>query len=152
MAVTTGPPVSTESPQHERSTEYSSVLVRGDVVFPLIFHSIQDEIPSASQPLITRLYQIWLVLAGTLVVNMVACICILASGSSNGGSDLGSSIGYVVRPPGYIARTLLRRVSTKLSDPYYAFVFLAMVPVGDCPQFPIESSLIRLLVLSIMAT
>ncbi|KAJ2982658.1 hypothetical protein NUW54_g10721 [Trametes sanguinea] len=65
-------------------------------VFPLIFHSIQDEIPQASQPLITRLYQLWLVLAGTLVVNMVACICILASGSSNGGSDLGSSIGYVV--------------------------------------------------------
>ncbi|KAL7283413.1 hypothetical protein ACG7TL_002843 [Trametes sanguinea] len=61
--------------------------------FPLIFHSIQDEIPQASQPLITRLYQLWLVLAGTLVVNMVACICILASGSSNGGSDLGSSIG-----------------------------------------------------------
>ncbi|EJF65884.1 scamp-domain-containing protein [Dichomitus squalens LYAD-421 SS1] len=64
--------------------------------FPLLFHSIRDEIPEASQQLITRLYQIWLVLAGTLVVNMVACICILASGSSNGGSDLGSSIGYVI--------------------------------------------------------
>ncbi|RPD66166.1 scamp-domain-containing protein [Lentinus tigrinus ALCF2SS1-7] len=64
--------------------------------FPLIFHSIKDEIPQASQPLITRLYQLWLVLAGTLIVNMVACICILASGSSNGGSDLGSSIGYVI--------------------------------------------------------
>ena len=43
--------------------------------------------------MITRLYQLWLVLAGTLVVNMVACICILISGSPNGGSDLGSSIG-----------------------------------------------------------
>lgn len=64
-------------------------------VYPLIFHSIPDEIPQASQPLITRLYQLWLVLLGTLVVNMVACICILASGASNGGSDLGSSIGYV---------------------------------------------------------
>lgn len=64
--------------------------------FPLVFHSIRDEIPSASQSLITRLYQLWLVLAGTLIVNMVACICILASGSSNGGSDLGSSIGYVI--------------------------------------------------------
>ncbi|KAI0721062.1 scamp family-domain-containing protein [Cerioporus squamosus] len=73
-------------------------LFRGEVVgfFPLIFHSIQDEIPQASQPLITRLYQLWLVLAGTLIVNMVACICILASGSANGGSDLGSSIGYVI--------------------------------------------------------
>ncbi|KAI0807559.1 scamp family-domain-containing protein [Fomes fomentarius] len=63
--------------------------------FPLIFHSVQEEIPQASQPLVTRLYQLWLVLAGTLVVNMVACICILISGSSNGGSDLGSSIGYL---------------------------------------------------------
>ncbi|KAI0748152.1 scamp-domain-containing protein [Daedaleopsis nitida] len=64
--------------------------------FPLIFHSISEEIPQASQPLITRLYQLWLVLAATLVVNMVACIFILISGSSNGGSDLGSSIGYIV--------------------------------------------------------
>ncbi|RDX56743.1 scamp-domain-containing protein [Polyporus arcularius HHB13444] len=64
--------------------------------YPIIFHSIQDEIPQASQPLITRLYQLWLVLVGTLIVNMVACICILASGAANGGSDLGSSIGYVI--------------------------------------------------------
>ncbi|KAH9946092.1 scamp-domain-containing protein, partial [Epithele typhae] len=64
--------------------------------FPLIFHSISEELPSEAQPLITRLYQLWLVLAGTLLVNMLACIFILASGSSNGGSDLGSSIGYVL--------------------------------------------------------
>ena len=74
-------------------------------VFPLIFHSIQDEIPQASQPLITRLYQLWLVLAGTLIINMVACICILASGASNGGSDLGSSIGYAL-PVNTCAATL----------------------------------------------
>jgi len=68
--------------------------------YPLIFHSIQDEIPELSRPLITRLYQLWFVLLGTLVINMVACIFILTSGSSNGGSDLGSSIGYlVVIPP-----------------------------------------------------
>ncbi|KAI0082642.1 scamp-domain-containing protein [Panus rudis PR-1116 ss-1] len=64
--------------------------------FPLIFHSIQDEIPEASRPLITRLYQLWLVLAGTLIINMISCIFILISGSSNGGSDLGSSIGYLI--------------------------------------------------------
>ncbi|KAJ3550719.1 hypothetical protein NM688_g5011 [Phlebia brevispora] len=59
-----------------------------------------QEIPQASQPLITRLYQLWLVLIGTLVLNMVACIIILASGGSGGGSDLGSSIGYLfVIPP-----------------------------------------------------
>jgi SCAMP family len=40
-------------------------------VFPLIFHSIKDEIPETSRPLITRLFQLWLVLLGTLVVNMV---------------------------------------------------------------------------------
>lgn len=63
------------------------------VVYPLIFHSIKEEIPDVSQPLITRLYQLWLVLAGTLIINMVACIFILTAGQSGGGSDLGSSIG-----------------------------------------------------------
>ncbi|KAF5358002.1 hypothetical protein D9756_001518 [Leucocoprinus leucothites] len=61
--------------------------------YPLIFHSIQDEIPEASRPLITRLYQLWLVLFGTLIVNMVACLFILFSGAQGGGSDLGASIG-----------------------------------------------------------
>ncbi|KAL4251702.1 Scamp-domain-containing protein [Abortiporus biennis] len=64
--------------------------------FPLIFHSIKDEIPELSRHLITRLYQLWLVLALTMVINMVACIFVLTSGSSNGGSDLGSSIGYLI--------------------------------------------------------
>ncbi|CAL1704699.1 unnamed protein product [Somion occarium] len=64
--------------------------------YPLIFHSIPDEIPEASRPLITRLYQLWLVLAGTLVINMVACIFILVAGAAGGGSDLGSSIGYLL--------------------------------------------------------
>jgi hypothetical protein len=59
----------------------------------LIFHSIKDEIPEASQPLITRLFQLWLVLFATLIVNMVACIFILTAGAAGGGSDLGSSIG-----------------------------------------------------------
>lgn len=72
------------------SNDESSVAV-----YPLIFHSIQDEIPQPSQPLVNRLYQLWLVLAATLLLNMVACILILVAGSSNGGSDLGSSIGYV---------------------------------------------------------
>ncbi|TFY74345.1 hypothetical protein EWM64_g9668 [Hericium alpestre] len=63
--------------------------------YPLIFHSIADEIPDASKPLITRLYQLWLVLFGTLIINMVACIFILTSGASDGGKDLGASIGYI---------------------------------------------------------
>lgn len=67
-------------------------------VLPLVFHSIQDEIPDASKPLITRLYQLWLVLVATLIVNMIACIFILVSGASSGGSDLGSSIGQVSSP------------------------------------------------------
>ncbi|KAI5899338.1 scamp-domain-containing protein [Schizophyllum commune H4-8] len=62
--------------------------------YPLIFHSIKDEIPEASQPLITRLYQLWLVLFGTLIINFVACIFVLVAGSSDGGADLGASIGY----------------------------------------------------------
>ncbi|KAJ7097873.1 scamp family-domain-containing protein [Mycena belliarum] len=63
--------------------------------FPLIFHSIPDEIPEASQGLITRLYQLWLVLAATLLLNMVACITILIAGSRDGGRDLGASLGYL---------------------------------------------------------
>src|SRR5258708_3919440 len=37
--------------------------------FPLIYHSIPDEIPEPSRPLITRLFQLWLVLAVTLIIN-----------------------------------------------------------------------------------
>lgn len=66
--------------------------------YPLIFHSIQEEIPEASRPLITRLYQLWLVLLLALIINMVANIFILTAGG--GGSGLGSSIGYlIVIPP-----------------------------------------------------
>ncbi|KAF9564597.1 scamp-domain-containing protein [Agrocybe pediades] len=64
--------------------------------FPLIYHSIAEEIPEAWRPLITRLYQLWLVLFGTLIVNMIACIFILTAGSPAGGSDLGASIGYLI--------------------------------------------------------
>jgi hypothetical protein len=64
-------------------------------VIPLIFHSIKEEIPEASQPLITRLYQIWLALLITLIVNFVACIFILTAGGPDGGRDVGSSIGSV---------------------------------------------------------
>jgi len=64
-------------------------------VFPLIFHSIPDEIPEASRPIMTRIYQLWLVLLATLIINMVACIFILVSGSASGGADLGASIGSV---------------------------------------------------------
>lgn len=62
------------------------------IVFPLIYHEISEEIPEASRPLITRLYLLWLVLAGTLVVNMVACIFVLTSGGSDGVKDLIVSI------------------------------------------------------------
>ena len=61
-------------------------------VFPLIYHDITEEIPEASRPLVTRLYLLWLVLAGTLIVNMVACIFVLTSGGSDGIKDLIVSI------------------------------------------------------------
>jgi hypothetical protein len=64
-------------------------------VFPLIYHDIPAEIPEASRPLITRIFQLWLVLALTLVINMVACIFILISGSKDGGADVGASVMYV---------------------------------------------------------
>ncbi|KAF9075234.1 scamp family-domain-containing protein [Rhodocollybia butyracea] len=63
--------------------------------FPLIYHDISDEIPEASRYLITRLYQLWLVLLGTLILNMIACIFILIAGSPDGGRDVGAAIGYL---------------------------------------------------------
>ncbi|KZV90407.1 scamp-domain-containing protein [Exidia glandulosa HHB12029] len=63
--------------------------------FPLIFHSIKDEIPEGSQALVLRLYQLWLVLLGTLILNLVSCIFILLAGSDDGGRDLGASITYL---------------------------------------------------------
>ncbi|KAL9715202.1 hypothetical protein Ac2012v2_001863 [Leucoagaricus gongylophorus] len=63
--------------------------------YPLIFHSVQDEIPEASRPLIARIYQLWLVLLGTLILNMVACLFVFFSDTKDGGSDLGASIGYI---------------------------------------------------------
>ncbi|KAG5634373.1 hypothetical protein H0H81_002206, partial [Sphagnurus paluster] len=72
---------------------FPACLNSSSSVFPLIFHSIKDEIPEASQPLITRLYQLWLVLVLTLIINMVACIFILLAGAEEAGRDLGASIG-----------------------------------------------------------
>ncbi|KAG8902956.1 Protein phosphatase PP2A regulatory subunit B [Tulasnella sp. 403] len=63
--------------------------------FPLIFHSIQDEIPETHRATVTRLYQIWLALLVTLIVNFVACLFVLLAGSPDGGKDLGGSIGYI---------------------------------------------------------
>ncbi|TFL07478.1 scamp family-domain-containing protein [Pterulicium gracile] len=64
--------------------------------FPLIFHSIKDEIPENSRPLMTRMYQLWLVLLATLIINFVACLFVLLGGSPDGGHDLGASIGYML--------------------------------------------------------
>jgi hypothetical protein len=64
-------------------------------VFPLVYHDIAEEIPEASRLLVTRLYLLWLVLAGTLIINMVACIFVLTSGGSDGVKDLIVSIMFV---------------------------------------------------------
>ena len=93
MGATTGLPVCRAIPVILRSTR--AHCCAHTPVYPLIFHSIPEEIPDASQPLVLRLYQLWLLLVAVLVVNMAACIVMLASGVSGGGSDLGSGIGYV---------------------------------------------------------
>lgn len=95
-------------------------------VYPLIYHSISEEIPDASHPLITRLYQLWLVLLATLIINMVACIFILVAGASDGGKDLGGSIGYAfLFPPDHslILRKLLVR-----NHPPLLFVVVQVSP------------------------
>jgi len=100
-------------------------------VFPLIFHSIKDEIPDASRPLITRLYQLWLVLLVTLIINMVACIFILLAGVEDGASDLGASIGYLLLSPS-ISRS---HTLVQLSLPYFHPLFPSLVSVGR--HFPL---------------
>jgi len=88
-----------ERREQELNTKAEHIRTHGrnnwPIMLPLIYHSISEEIPEASRPLITRLYQLWLVLLGTLLINMVACIFILLAGSSDGGKDLGGSIGYI---------------------------------------------------------
>lgn len=73
-----------------------SLLTYPTTGFPLIFHSIADEIPETYRPLMTRLFQIWLLLLGTLVLNLIACIFILLAGSSDGGRDVGASAMYSI--------------------------------------------------------
>lgn len=63
--------------------------------YQLIYHDIDEEIPEASRPLIKRLYQLWLVLGATLVVNMIACIFFVISNQEDAGKDLGTSISYI---------------------------------------------------------
>jgi hypothetical protein len=91
MVVTTGLPVSLFSPPYAFET-HSCPSPPPLLVFPLVYHDISEEIPEASRPLITRLYLLWLILAGTLTINMVACIFVLTSGGPDGVKDLIVSI------------------------------------------------------------
>jgi hypothetical protein len=93
MAVTTGLPVSALNPPYAFERIIHAHLF--SIVLPLVYHDISEEIPEASRPLITRLYLLWLVLVGTLIVNMIACIFVLTSGGSDGLKDLIASIVYV---------------------------------------------------------
>ncbi|CCA77985.1 related to secretory carrier-associated membrane protein 2 [Serendipita indica DSM 11827] len=62
--------------------------------FPLIFHSIKDEIPETHQETVTRIFQLWLVLEVTLIVNLVAMIFVKIAGGGDSG-DLGGAITYL---------------------------------------------------------
>ncbi|GJN88594.1 hypothetical protein Rhopal_001560-T1 [Rhodotorula paludigena] len=56
--------------------------------FPLLFHSIEDEIPQAHQATVLTLYRIWMFLVLTLIINLVGAVLLLVSGSSNGGAGI----------------------------------------------------------------
>ncbi|KAH0827165.1 scamp family-domain-containing protein [Lanmaoa asiatica] len=103
--------------------------------FPLIYHSISEEIPDASRPLITRLYHLWLVLLATLLINMVACIFILIAGASDGGKDLGGSIGYAFLFP-------LVLLLWWISPP---FQYLHVSPSSYLPSASLVPSLYRII-------
>ncbi|GAA6051827.1 hypothetical protein JCM3770_005485, partial [Rhodotorula araucariae] len=61
--------------------------------WPLLFHSIQDEIPEAHQATVLTLYRIWMFFVVVLAVNLVGGVLLTISGSSNG--DLGAGIMYL---------------------------------------------------------
>lgn len=64
-------------------------------VYPVIHHDIASSIPEPSQALVTRLYQLWLALAATLLLNLVACVLLLISGEQDGGKDMIGAAVYV---------------------------------------------------------
>lgn len=59
---------------------------------PLIFHDIEQEIPSESRIIVLTLYRLWLAFVLTAILNLVACILLLVSGAEDGAKDLGGSI------------------------------------------------------------
>ncbi|TNY23620.1 scamp family-domain-containing protein [Rhodotorula diobovata] len=61
--------------------------------FPLLFHSIDEEIPAQHQAMVLTLYRIWMFFVLVLTVNLVGGVLLTASGSSNG--DLGAGIVYL---------------------------------------------------------
>ncbi|EPQ25905.1 uncharacterized protein PFL1_06578 [Pseudozyma flocculosa PF-1] len=63
--------------------------------YPLIYHDIDAEIPPDAQPIMSNMYKLWLLLVLTLIINMVACILLLVSGSNDGGKDMISGIVYL---------------------------------------------------------
>jgi hypothetical protein len=92
-----------------------------------------DEIPEASRPLITRLFQLWFVLGATLIFNMVACIVNFAVGAKDSGSDLGSSIGCA---PRYLSHSLsIILTPSKLLHLHHPALLLALVQVSPSPLY-----------------
>jgi len=63
--------------------------------WPFMYHDISAEIPSESQPIVLTLYRLWLLLIITLIINVVACILLLVSGTPDGGKDVGAGIMYL---------------------------------------------------------
>ena len=98
------------------------------LVFPLLFHSIQDEIPEGSRALVTRLYQLWLLLAATLIMNFVAYLVLLISGATGAVGGFVTSIMYV----GLLCNTLNKRFTDdfpKLRDFDHTPLILIVVSV-----------------------
>jgi hypothetical protein len=71
------------------------MLTASSPVYPLVYHDITAEIPAGDlQTAMTHLYYIWLLLAATLALNVLACIFLLIQGSQDGIKDLISGIVY----------------------------------------------------------
>ncbi|CAD6884191.1 unnamed protein product [Tilletia controversa] len=63
--------------------------------YPMLYHDIDAEIPPDSRPLVAMVYKLWLLLALSLIINLVATVFLLVGGASDGGKDMISGIVYL---------------------------------------------------------
>ena len=66
---------------------------------PLIYHSIDEEIPAESKSIVNTLYRLWMLGVLAITLNLVACILLAVTGSEGGLKELGGAIVNIIIIP-----------------------------------------------------